>query len=95
MLPPLTFLPSARQMAVALSGGVDSLVTLHYVRRSVPQGTLLTALYTNHHQRAASDLESHLVHQWCQALGVPFYSLDLDTPPTAMPPPCGGPAIAP
>ena len=81
MLPSLTFLPSARQMAVALSGGVDSFVTLHHMRRSVPQGTVITALYTNHHQRPASDLESRVIQGWCQNLGIPFYSLDLDTPP--------------
>ncbi len=64
-------------MAIALSGGMDSLVTLNQVRRSVPSGTMITALYTNHQQRKAACIESALVKQWCQALGVPFHSLDL------------------
>ena len=80
MLPPLTFLPSARHMAVALSGGVDSLVTLHHLRRSVPQGTVISALYINHHQRAASSMEAKIIQRWCQNLGVPFCSLDLNEP---------------
>ena len=80
MLPPLTFLPSARHMAVALSGGVDSLVTLHHLRRFVPQGTVISALYINHHQRAASSMEAKIIQRWCQNLGVPFCSLDLNEP---------------
>lgn len=80
MLPPLTFLPSARHMAVALSGGVDSLVTLHHLRRAVPQGTVISALYINHHQRAASSMEAKIIQRWCQNLGVPFCSLDLNEP---------------
>ena len=67
-------------MAVALSGGVDSLVTLHHLRRSVPQGTVISALYINHHQRAASSMEAKIIQRWCQNLGVPFCSLDLNEP---------------
>jgi tRNA(Ile)-lysidine synthase len=67
-------------MAVALSGGVDSLVTLHHLRRAVPQGTVISALYINHHQRAASSMEAKIIQRWCQNLGVPFCSLDLNEP---------------
>jgi tRNA(Ile)-lysidine synthase len=70
-------------MAIALSGGMDSLMTLHQVRRSLPSGTMITALYTNHQQRKAASVESALVKRWCQALNIPFHSLDLDVAPGA------------
>lgn len=71
----LTGLP---RVAVAVSGGSDSMALLHLVRQwsRMPQGPKeLFALTVDHGLRNGSAAESEQVGRWCAALGVPHVTL--------------------
>lgn len=65
-----------RQVAVAVSGGADSMALLHLTRRwlmgleAAGPPADLTAMTVDHGLRAASAAEAQQVAVWCQALGV-------------------------
>lgn len=59
-----------RRMAVAVSGGVDSVCLLHWLVRL---GADITALHVNHGLRAAAETETAYVRDLCGRLDVPCH----------------------
>ena len=65
------YLPDARPVAVAVSGGGDSLALLRLLHIwTQARGAELTALTVDHGLRDASAVEAEQVATWCAALGV-------------------------
>ena len=74
---------SGKHLAVAVSGGVDSVCLLHWV---VKIGLNVTALHVNHGLRDAADTETQYVVDLCKKLQIPcqvFYWTD-DKPTTGL-----------
>ena len=74
---------SGKRLAVAVSGGVDSVCLLHWV---VKIGLNVTALHVNHGLRDAADTETQYVVDLCKKLQIPyqvFYWTD-DKPTTGL-----------
>lgn len=72
-----------QRLAVAVSGGVDSICLLHWLHEL---NIDITALHVNHGLRDAADAETRYVQALCQRLGVPcqvFYWTD-DKPATGL-----------
>lgn len=67
-----------RRVAVALSGGADSVALLHLLR--APELTLeLVAIHVHHGVRGAeADADASFCQQLCDTLGVPWHRVDLD-----------------
>lgn len=61
------------RIAVAVSGGVDSVCLLHWL---VASGMNVTALHVNHHLRPSADTESAYVSELCKKLGIPCHIFD-------------------
>ena len=61
---------SNQRVAVAVSGGVDSMCMLHWVAKLKMD---VVALHVHHHLRDAADDESEHVQATCDALGVPCH----------------------
>lgn len=57
-----------KKVAVAVSGGVDSVCLLHWCHDA---GLDIVALHVNHGLRAAAEIETEYVKKMCDALGVP------------------------
>ena len=74
---------SGKRLAVAVSGGVDSVCLLHW---AVKIGLNVTALHVNHGLRDAADTETQYVVDLCKKLQIPyqvFYGTD-DKPTTGL-----------
>ena len=74
---------SDARLAIAVSGGVDSVCLLHW---AVTSGLNITALHVNHGLRDAADTETQYVIELCEKLSVPyqvFYWTD-DKPTTGL-----------
>ena len=74
---------SVARLAIAVSGGVDSVCLLHW---AVTSGLNITALHVNHGLRDAADTETQYVIELCEKLSVPyqvFYWTD-DKPTTGL-----------
>ena len=61
---------SGQQVAVAVSGGVDSVCLLNWLAKLKIN---LVALHVHHHLRKAADAEAEYVADACRALGVPCH----------------------
>ena len=61
---------TGKKLAVAVSGGVDSVCLLHWCKLA---GMDITALHVNHGLRAAADIESKYVGDLCKSLGIPCH----------------------
>ncbi len=61
---------SSQKMAVAVSGGVDSVCLLHWL---AALNLNVVALHVNHGLRTAADTESEYVESLCRDLGVPCH----------------------
>ena len=59
---------SGARLAVAVSGGVDSVCLLHWLHQ---MNMNITALHVNHHLRTAADVEEQYVVETCEKLGIP------------------------
>ncbi len=59
---------SGARLAVAVSGGVDSICLLHWLHE---MNMDITALHVNHHLRAAADEEEQYVVATCKSLNIP------------------------
>lgn len=59
---------SGARLAVAVSGGVDSVCLLHWLHKSNMD---ITALHVNHHLRDAANEEEQYVVSTCKALNIP------------------------
>ena len=66
---------STQRVAVAVSGGVDSICLLHWL---VEQKMDIVALHVHHHLRAAADIEAEYVAHVCAELGVPCHVFHWD-----------------
>lgn len=66
-----------RPIAVAVSGGVDSVCLLHWLVRA---GLNVTALHVNHHLRDCAGGDADYVAEMCQNLGVPYKIFDWTGP---------------
>ena len=60
--------PSGRRVSVALSGGIDSVVLLHQLRRSGP----VSALHVHHGLSPNADAWAAFCRRLCRRLGVPL-----------------------
>src|SRR5687768_5739803 len=60
--------PSARRIAVALSGGVDSVVLLHVLKSNHP----VTAIHVHHGLSPNADRWAAFCRKLCKRLGVPL-----------------------
>ena len=71
---------SGHRLAVAVSGGVDSVCLLHWLAEL---GMDIVALHVNHKLRPVADTEATYVSQLCKKLNVPCYVFDwTDDKPT-------------
>lgn len=61
---------SNKPIAVAVSGGVDSVCLLHWLAKLKMN---VTALHVHHHLRDAADAEAQYVLETCKNLGVPCH----------------------
>lgn len=61
---------SNQRVAVAVSGGVDSVCLLHWLAKLKMN---IVALHVHHHLRAAADTEAEYVATTCKKLGVPCH----------------------
>ena len=61
---------SNHRVALAVSGGVDSICLLHWLAKL---NLDIVALHVHHHLRAAADIESEYVVTTCKKLGVPCH----------------------
>lgn len=59
-----------KKLAIAVSGGVDSVCLLHWCKLA---GMDITALHVNHGLRAAADIESKYVGDLCKSLDIPYH----------------------
>jgi tRNA(Ile)-lysidine synthase len=59
-------------IAIAVSGGPDSMALLHLAQRYF---THITALTVDHQLRPESNAEAQQVNQWCSTLGIPHHIL--------------------
>ena len=57
-------------VAVAVSGGVDSVCLLHWLVKS---NINVTALHVNHHLRDAADIEQEYIVELCNKLNIPYH----------------------
>ena len=64
---------SDQPVAVAVSGGVDSVCLLHWL---VGAGVNVVALHVNHHLRPSAGIEAQYVQELCQKLNVPCHVFD-------------------
>ena len=64
---------SHERIAVAVSGGVDSVCLLHWLAALKMN---MVALHVNHHLRAAADAEAQYVSDLCDSLGIPCHVFD-------------------
>ncbi|MFQ6702872.1 MAG: tRNA lysidine(34) synthetase TilS [Alphaproteobacteria bacterium] len=60
----------SQRVAVAVSGGVDSICLLHWLAK---QNMDIVALHVHHHLRDMADVEAEYVAQTCEKLGVPCH----------------------
>jgi tRNA(Ile)-lysidine synthase len=61
---------SSAKLAIAVSGGVDSVCLLHWAAHS---GLNITALHVNHKLRDVADTETKYVIDLCHKLNVPYH----------------------
>ena len=61
----------SEKIAVAVSGGVDSVCLLHWLKDI---GADIVCLHVNHGLRAAADSEEDYVREICDGMRVPFFS---------------------
>jgi tRNA(Ile)-lysidine synthetase-like protein len=61
---------SGQHLAVAVSGGVDSICLLHWLCATKMN---IVALHVHHHLRDVADVEADYVSRTCKALGVPCH----------------------
>ncbi len=64
---------SGQHIAVAVSGGVDSVCLLHWLADLKMN---ITALHVNHHLRPSADTEAAYVSALCQDLGIGYCGFD-------------------
>ena len=70
-----------QRVAVAVSGGVDSVCLLHWLVRA---NVNVVALHVNHHLRPSADVEAKYVQDLCEKLGVCCHVFDWqDKKPTS------------
>ncbi len=76
---------SGKRIGVAISGGVDSVVLLHYMKsQEVECGFSLFAVHCEHGIRGQESLEDEaFVRRFCQQLGVPSFTFSQDCPARA------------
>ena len=61
------------RVAVAVSGGVDSMALMHMMR---DLGMDMVVLHVNHHLRPSADSESEYIAGHCREMGIPCHVLD-------------------
>lgn len=66
---------SDKKLAVAVSGGIDSVCLLMWLHR---MNINITALHVNHKLRPAADTEAQYVQDLCKKLGVPCHVFQWD-----------------
>ena len=66
------YLDPARPVLAAVSGGLDSMCLLYFLRE---QGYDVSCAHFNHRLRGAeADEDERFVRAWCEARGIPFYA---------------------
>ncbi len=68
------------RLALAVSGGSDSMAMLRMVRDWAPRDTQVIALTVDHDLRAGAKLEAAQVAAWCKGLGIPHHILKWQHP---------------
>ncbi|MDD4291550.1 MAG: tRNA lysidine(34) synthetase TilS [Clostridia bacterium] len=61
-------------LAVAVSGGIDSMCLLHYLWSN---GYCVSAFYVNHHIREDACLDCELIDEFCRSRSIPFTAFDV------------------
>ena len=76
---------SGKRICVAISGGVDSVVLLHWLKkREKDDGYVLSAVHCEHGIRGEESLEDmRFVERYCKESGVPLYVFSDDCPARA------------
>lgn len=67
----------SRPLAIAVSGGVDSVTLLYWMYEL---GANITCLHVNHGLRSAADVETQYVQDLCKKLGVPCHTFYWNAP---------------
>jgi tRNA(Ile)-lysidine synthase len=86
------FAQAGRRVAVAVSGGADSVCLLHVLTRLAHEfGITLSVAHLNHGVRGSeADEDEQFVRHLARAAGLPFYSEKIDVPALHRP---GGPSL--
>lgn len=76
---------SGKRICVAISGGVDSVALLHYLKeKQAESGYFLCAVHCEHGIRGEESLlDARFVTDFCQSLGVELYTFSADCPTLA------------
>lgn len=69
-----------RRVAVAVSGGADSMAGLHFLNRV--SGRVAAVVHVHHNTGDFADRSESLVENTCRGLGIPFMGMRLTTSPT-------------
>ena len=82
MLVDLSFIPKNSTVAVAVSGGSDSMALLHYLFRAAENlGFNVLALNVEHGIRGKQSLDdSEFVARYCESNNIPLLSFRVDSP---------------
>ncbi len=75
-------LSKGRRILIACSGGVDSMVLLHYLGTNRKRFEIeVGAVHVDHMLRGQSSVEDgQLVRTWCERMSIPFYSGNVPVP---------------
>ncbi len=73
------FVPATCHILAAVSGGIDSMVLVHILKRLGSEGHLtLSVAHVQHHLRKDAEEDAELVETFCMEHNIPYYRRDLN-----------------
>lgn len=81
MLPPLNIPANCKRLIVGLSGGVDSVVLLHWAKQQCPDFVTLSAIHINHQLSPNAGQWQQQVECLCASLNIPLNTVNVAVNP--------------